>query len=228
MSAGSTYAWSRHIVPAVLAINTRLIRIHGYRPALLMLGYQPTHLHINSYPNADAGRQWAEVQRIEDPRVYQLAVETRAESWTIATDRRVEEQARMAGSKTPMRRLPEAGDLVLIRDQQRDKSHGPKARQKMVRTLTTRQENASRDYRIRPRTLRRWDSKEYHLDDLITWVERDYGKIPVSRNHWMPIYSVTITHERDNGILRIPRPKKFHPKSILIATNNILLHGICK
>ena len=74
----------------------------------------------------DARRQWRDAQEIEDSRVYQLSIETQNKSRTIALDKQVKEQARMAATKRPKRQPPEAGNLVLVQDHQRDKNHGRK------------------------------------------------------------------------------------------------------
>jgi len=42
LSLGSSQYWSREIRNAVLAINTRCIRIHRYTPAEIFLGFNPT------------------------------------------------------------------------------------------------------------------------------------------------------------------------------------------
>jgi len=42
LSLGSSHYWSREIRNAVLAINTRCTRIHGYTPAKILLGFNPT------------------------------------------------------------------------------------------------------------------------------------------------------------------------------------------
>ena len=41
ITQGSSWYWGRDIRDAVLAINTRYIRIYGYSPAEILLGFNP-------------------------------------------------------------------------------------------------------------------------------------------------------------------------------------------
>ena len=46
----SNEAWSLNIRDNVLDMNTKAVRIHGYTPAQLMLGYEPKQYHFNTMP----------------------------------------------------------------------------------------------------------------------------------------------------------------------------------
>ncbi len=60
-AAGTTYDWTCYLTAAVNAVNTRLMRAHGYSLAELLLGYNPRLLHVGQFAS-DARRAWLAAQ----------------------------------------------------------------------------------------------------------------------------------------------------------------------
>jgi hypothetical protein len=53
--AGSVDFWSHYVLMAVIAINTRCVRVHGFTPAEILLGFNPAVTRRVDLPEA---RDW--------------------------------------------------------------------------------------------------------------------------------------------------------------------------
>ncbi len=173
-AAGTTYGWTRYLTAAVNAVNTRLVRVHGYSPAELLLGYNPRLLHVSQFaPNAR--KEWLAAQVPLKPQVYAIHTWTVDEKRERATELRTMEQARWVHQKAFSRLPPEPGNMVLIRDHQRDKTHGRKLDTRWLgpRLLVGLTPNGVSGY-VRE-VYGSGEVKRYHLDDLRKWITREVG-----------------------------------------------------
>lgn len=124
-------AWGTAIPQISLNINTRLIRIHGFSPAQILLGYQPEY---DKGVLSRGTHQWADLSQQPD---QQITEQLRANELNFRIERRLEDRdnAVMAIGRNAerMERIqrakwakPKAGDLVLIRNHKIDQTHGKK------------------------------------------------------------------------------------------------------
>ena len=179
LSLGSSDYWSREIRNAVLAINTRCIRIHGYTPAEILLGFNPS-----STRKAEEGfEQWAkkmlapEVQGgINQPDESHLLgyIDTRDERGLFAGEQLAQKQDHINPKKTPSYHKPEIGDMVLVRDFVQAKDRGRKldARWSTPRVLEKISHSGVSGH-VRQLHDPPGKSKRFHFDDLLLYVPRE-------------------------------------------------------
>lgn len=115
-----TDSWGLSVPNTMLAINTRLVKIHGFTPAELMFGYKPV-----------ASRLVNEQEYIRDPEEYaphlhRLHIENRDELREEARQAMALVHRRMEGQRNPVWTRPKEGDLVLLWNAQLEKQHGRK------------------------------------------------------------------------------------------------------
>lgn len=171
--------WNRALSEAVLAINTRLVRTHGFHPADMMLGYVPEWLQkpllrddpIALNPQHDQGALYHEAL---------LAVP--GQHWAFLWEHREQERDRLAtsvavahgrmeGQKRPQWTKPLVGDLVLVRAHALDKEHGRKLDSRWLgpRLLVEYMSPVSASVR---NVYGDGKTKKYHIDDLKTYIPR--------------------------------------------------------
>lgn len=129
----SSAHWGLLVRDAILDINTRCIRIHGYTPAEILLGYNPVTSRIHGA--GETAEDWLK-EGLDPNRVLYPAQEdiewhytTREERGEKALDRLTKSKHRLESNTHPPSsdyRKPRAGDLILLRDLARDKQHGRK------------------------------------------------------------------------------------------------------
>lgn len=162
--------WGRAIPEIMPAINGRLMRLHGFTPAEILLGFIPewrqTHReHEEGDGNAGGGADEALTTQWVELRQENRAAATRR---MAATHTRTEEKQRSKWTK------PQEGDLVLVRDHQRDKDKGRKLDPRWLgpRLLTSIAESGVAGY---VQELYGDKVKRYHLDDLKIYCAREEG-----------------------------------------------------
>jgi len=121
--------WDLYVDPVVHSINTRILSVHGFSPAELLLGYNPNRIGWDTSPSteravsviADAaannpadGRFWNNHQALAARQMERLAKieERRAE----AAEKMVSQAERKTANQKEVRfQAPKEGDLVLLR-----------------------------------------------------------------------------------------------------------------
>ena len=176
---GSSQYWSWKIRNAVLAINTRCIRIHGYTPAEILLGFNPS-----STRKTDAGfDQWAkQTIALDEPENTHQPNEHYLHSFVDSCDERGlrggEELARKQDSVIPKRTAghhkPKEGDLVLVRDIALAKEYGRKLEARWTTPCLLEWISFSG---VSGHVHQLHDppgkTKRFHLDDLLLYIPHD-------------------------------------------------------
>ena len=160
--------WGRSLPEVALNINTRLLRMHGFTPSQILMGYTP---------------EW-NVRYRNTEQAPNLSGHTGPEDLTAYFEGREEERQRVIGTigasnsklERQLRALwtpPRQGDLVMVRDFERDKAHGRKldARWKAPRLLVEISTSGVAAY-VQD-IYGTGNTKKYHLDDLKVYYPRD-------------------------------------------------------
>jgi len=122
---GNIGSWSLDVREAAFFLNTKTIRIHGYTPATIMLGFEPSMLYFD----VDMVPIPADPTVLEEElpeHQLQIVMALRDENKLLSSE--ASAYATYLSSKRRQRRkdLPEPGDLVTVRDQQLDNQKGRK------------------------------------------------------------------------------------------------------
>lgn len=180
---GAKPIWGRSIPGIMPSIDGRLVRLHGFTPAEIILGFVPewkvTHAVAQEVtPEGAHGLIEEAIQRDGDEmeegperlRIEKL-VERRDEQQTLAVRSISENHTRQEGKTRAQWTQPRVGDLVLVRDLERDKHHGRKldACWTGPRILTEIISSGVSGFILE---LYREEVKKYHLDDLKTYCPR--------------------------------------------------------
>jgi hypothetical protein len=176
---GSTDDWGLHISLAVIDINTRQIRIHGFSPAEILLGYNPA----SSLHEPETARGWlASAESIEDmlgSDANQLKYFTmkRNEQREYTSSQLCHSQDKKESSHQPKWEGPWKGDLVLVRDVALDNQKGGKLRPRWhaPRIVEDIVENGNTAL-VRELHHAPDHTKKYHFDDLKVYVQRYSGE----------------------------------------------------
>jgi hypothetical protein len=177
--------WANYVTEATIAMNTRLIRIHGYSPAAILLGFTPTLLHLGMIPAEPVNEG-----DLDDlpAHQYQLAETLQSERRELAMWALTSHQTKTESKRRQGRYLPKQGDLVLVRDKvldgQRGRKLDPKWRgPRLVVSVSGHGLSASVKELYGEGRARR-----YHIDDLKPYVTREdrkqeEGPIPTVRTN---------------------------------------------
>ena len=165
-SQARTY-WGRGLPEIMPNINGRLLRVHGFTPAEILMGFNPEWKVPSLSRNADAEIVDVTVPEMDLQYWEQKRQERREGSLLALTNYQARLQAKARALWTP----PKAGDLVLVRDFQKEKHHGRKLETNWLgpRLLTEVTQSGVSAY---VRELYADKTKKYHLDDLKTYCSR--------------------------------------------------------
>jgi len=131
LSIGTAEYWSREIRNAVLAINSRCIRVHGYTPAEILLGFNP----LISRRVDNGLEEWVKRDQATDEPGIGVGlneetihgyIDSREERGLQAGGKLARRQDRLEPKQTAGYKRPKPGDLVLVRDFQQAKDKGRK------------------------------------------------------------------------------------------------------
>ena len=167
---GTTNSWSLGVRDHVLTINTKATKIHGYQPAQLMLGFEPKRIHFDIEPTPIPDPVLA-LEALPNHQ-YHLHTALRSEARLLASEVASYTHAYKHARRLRRQRIPNVGDLVLVRDLQLDKQKGRKLDPKWLgpRILVKFTEGGHSAW-VRevygPQKLKR-----YHINDLIQYHER--------------------------------------------------------
>ncbi|SLM34951.1 Ribonuclease H-like domain [Lasallia pustulata] len=170
IAAGTPGSWSRYIPEIALSINTRLIQVHGYSPAELLLGYKPKLAHFNIQPLKLP--IWTDEMEAEATRTHGLYVALREETRNQATESLATHQGKNEAKRAIPLGLLSPGDLVLVRDTQLDNQRGRKleARWRGPRMLVQMTKEHLSGW-VKP-IYENGKMKRYHRQDMKKYVSR--------------------------------------------------------
>lgn len=191
--------WGLHVRDAVLDINTRCIRIYGYTPAEILLGYNPSKTR-KPLAGGDPQSWFKEGQTPEEALVTIESdvlsfIDKRDENGTTALERLAQQHQRKEQSiREPggTYKRPAVGDLVLLRDLARDKHLGRKLDPRWTepRIVDRLSKNGMSAY-IRALHEGPERTKRYHIDDLKVYASRSTAGNELTTSH------TAITYTRD-------------------------------
>jgi transposase InsO family protein len=179
LQAGSTDFWSHYVRNAVININTWCVRVHGFTPAEILLGFNPS---VTQRAELASTRQWVaqsvspgEVLGVESEELESYIV-SRDDKEVTMTDKRVRHQADSAGQRKDSPRFVKArvGDLVLVRDIALSRQHGRKldARWSTPRIVDSISASGVSAYVLELHHAP-GKGKRYHVEDLLVYTPRD-------------------------------------------------------
>lgn len=162
--------WGRALPEVMPNINGRLLRVHGFTPAEILMGYNPEWKIVKG---SDTNQEGLETIDVAIPQGdLQYWVDRRAELRDGAVLALTNHHVRMEARATALWTKPSQGDLVMVRDLQRDKQHGRKldARWLGPRLLVGISSSGVSGY-----VQELYDDrvKRYHLDDLKVYCHRE-------------------------------------------------------
>ena len=172
--------WGLLVREAVIDINTRCIRIHGYTPAEILLGYNPKRTQA-AIPGGDA-QTWLKEGMLPDDVLCSTEqgigtyIDRRDEAGASMLERlAANHHAKELAVKSPggAYKRPKTGDLVLLRDLARDKQLGRKLDPRWTepRIIERLSKNGMSAY-IRGIHEAPDRVKRYHIDDLRVYSTR--------------------------------------------------------
>jgi hypothetical protein len=187
LQAGSADYWSHFVRNAVITINTRCVRVHGFTPTEILLGFNPS---VTGRTELSELRDWvgpiADVDpseilgvQAEELEAYVLG---RDDKGVTMMDKRTSEQHRAESSRkgSPVFRKPWVGDLVLVRDIALSKQHGRKLKARWSTPRIVDAISASGvSAQVRELHHAPGKTKRYHIEDLLVYTPRqvtDLGK----------------------------------------------------
>ena len=163
------HCWGRAIPQIMLSINGRLLRIHGFTPAEILLGYNP-EWRVSRGSDEGPSSEVIDVATPKEDLEYweERRRELRNQTTLALTNHHTRLQANATSAWTP----PKVGDLVLVRDMQKEKQHGRKLDPSWVgpRLLMRLTGSGVSGY-----VQEMYDDKvkRYHLDDLKVYCRRE-------------------------------------------------------
>ncbi len=166
---GTTDGWSLTVREGALDINTKSVRIHAYTPAQLMLGYEPQLYHFDSTPAPVPSPEEAEEE--VPAHQYQIFTALRDENKRLSSEA-ASYTHYQRGQKERKQKLPNPGDLVIVRNHSVDAQKGRKLEAKWLGPrLLTRVTTHGRSAYVRE-IHGTGEGKRYHLDDIMLYQQR--------------------------------------------------------
>ena len=135
---GAKTIWGRSIPKILPSVNGRLVRLHGFIPAEIMLGFIPkwkvTHRNVQQVApdimhETTRETTLGEIYEIEEgPKRLKIEkmIDRRGEQRTLAVRSISENHTRQEEKTRAQWTQSRVGDLVLVRDFERDKHYGRK------------------------------------------------------------------------------------------------------
>ena len=176
ISQGSSKPWGQEIRNSVLAINTRCVKIHGYSPAEVLLGYNPETSRNN---NTDLSG-WLKHELLQSGDILEPShadvtnyIDMREEKGRIAVERLANRQDSLCPRKTAAYWTPKEGDLVLLRDFALAKDKGRKLDPRWsTPRILERVSKSGVSAHVRQLHDPPGHTKRFHFDDLLVYIPR--------------------------------------------------------
>ena len=177
---GAKTIWGHRIPEIIPLINGRLVRLHDFTPSEIMLGYVPEWKVISREmqefipgitPETIREATLGEVEELEegpDGLKIERMIDRREEQRILVVRSISENHTRQEGKTRAQWTKPRVGDLVLVRDFERDKHYGRKLDARWIgpRILI---EITSSGVSGFVQELYVKEVKKYHLDNLKTY-----------------------------------------------------------
>jgi hypothetical protein len=181
--------WGLSAGLTMLAINTRLVKIHSFTPAEVMFRYKPKGPWLNQLQQDEE----VEVEDPEDeaPHLCRLYIERRDERREQARTNMAVTHRRMEASRHPMWTKPKEGDLVLLWDAQMEKQLG--------RKLESRWTEPHRLVKVNPGGVSGMVSKLYGDQNNLRRIHLDDMKVYCSRSDYPDLITTaaTVSYSRE-------------------------------
>lgn len=120
---GTASSWSLLIREHILTMNTKVAKVNGFAPSQIMLGFEPQQYHFDiksvAIPDLDDAEQELPAHQ------YQIFTALRDENRLLASENAIYSHG-YRKARERKQRIPEPGDLVLVRNHPVDKSHSGK------------------------------------------------------------------------------------------------------
>ena len=154
-----------------LAMNTKTVRIHGYTPSQLMLGFNPQLYHFDTTPAAPPLPEDFNADNLP-PHQYQIFSALRDENKRLSSEAASWSHYH-AGRNERKQRIPKPRDLVIVRNHAVDNQRGRKLEAKWLgpRLLTRVTTHGLSGY---VRELHgSGQAKRYNMNDMLLYHERE-------------------------------------------------------
>ena len=124
---GTSRNWGLLVKDAMIDINTRCVRLHGYTPSEILLGYnRVTSRRLVVEGENEATRALNSNIPGSDEDTIHVYTDLRDKRGEAASQRLAEQQDRIQPSASQGYKKPQVGELVLVRDVQLGKEKGKK------------------------------------------------------------------------------------------------------
>ena len=174
---GSSKNWGLLVKDALININTRCVRVHGYTPSEILLGFNPVTTRAIIIEGEALETDLAidsneEIPELEETSV-QVHIDGREERHTAAVEKLSRSQDNRQVKASRGYRSPRVGDLVLVRDIQLSKEKGKKLEPRwstprvLEKILKSGVSGHVRHLHDPP-----GKTKRFHFDDLVPFVSR--------------------------------------------------------
>jgi transposase InsO family protein len=193
ITMGSSANWGLLVKDAVIDINTRCVRIHGYTPAEILLGFNPvtSHQSVITGENRIVRGDALEDHTPEEDTIH-VHTDTRDERGMTATQKLARNQDSLTVQPSRGYKRPEVGDLVLVRDIQLAKEKGKKLEPRWsTPRILEKVSKSGVSGHIRQLHDPPGKTKRYHMDDLIPYVARSQETFPGTTNVAAPAIEYT-------------------------------------
>ena len=169
------FIWGRSLPQIQPNINGRLLRIHGFTPGEILLGYSPKW-HVTKPEQERAGAEPIDATAPHANLSYWTSKREEIREGAILS--LANYQDRLQAKAKALWTSPKAGDLVMVRDFTKDKAHGRKLDPNWLgpRLLVELTSTGVSGY---VRELYGGTLKKYHLDDLKVYCQRQLG-LPIN------------------------------------------------
>ena len=180
ISLGSSKNWGLLVMDALIDINTRCVRIHGYTPSEILLGFNACTSRRPVLDGETGGevirggnwRQEDDIPQAPDDTIH-VYIDRRDKKRTSASQKLAQSQDQQKLKASLGYKRPKPGDLVLVRDIQLAKEKGKKleARWSIPRILERISKSGVSGH-IQQLHDPLGKTKRYHMDDLVPYVAR--------------------------------------------------------
>ena len=124
---GTSRNWGLLVKDAMIDINTQCVRLHGYTPSEILLGYTPvtSRRPVVEGENKATRALNSNVPASDEDTIH-VYMDLRDERGEAASQRLAEQQDRIQPRASRGYKKPQVGELVLVRDVQLAKEKGKK------------------------------------------------------------------------------------------------------
>lgn len=197
MEKGNIFTWYADVKDGTFFMNTKSVRIHGYSPSELMLGYEPQKLHFDTKLITQPVNETEGMQRmeIEEAPEHQRQIYLALRNERRQTVRELTSFVAYHHSKrNRLQRLPKAEDLVIVRHHAVDNQRGRKLKPRWLGPRLLIGLTPSKNSEYVQELHGDGAAKRYHLNDILLYKERG-------------------TFQKE-GLTFVPDPRGTHPMVI--------------